>query len=119
MAVAAGGPQRALTPREEVQAGVEKQATPKVGAPLLRVTHRGRRMGGRECGLHLCSLHRIYISPISSVFIAFLLICFYFPSRRREGVERDGDCGYLAEGKRTRMRVPEPTGLLPPPLRGL
>lgn len=60
---------------------------------------QGRKDGGRECGLHLCSLHRIYISPISSVFIAFLLICFYFPSSRREGVERDGDCGYLAEGK--------------------
>lgn len=60
---------------------VEKLATPRVGAPLLRVTHRGGRMGPWDQEGVTCTcvpLHHILVSSISSVFIAFLLILFFF-----------------------------------------
>lgn len=67
---------------------------------------QGQKDGGRGCGPHLCPFHHIF------VFVAFLLICFCFPSSGREGVDRDGDWGYLAVGKEEKDNLLEP----PPPV---
>lgn len=75
---------------------------------------QGQKDGGRGCGPHLCPFHHIF------VFVAFLLICFCFPSSGREGVDRDGDWGYLAVGKEEKDNLlePPPPRLPSPPLQG-
>lgn len=80
---------------------VEKLATPRVGAPLLCVTQgwKDGTMGpGGDHGTCTCvPLHHIFVSSTSSVFIAFLLILFFF-SFSQEG--RGGVGGVKLWGER-------------------